>query len=125
DLAQGPRSFERALVLEPGSGPAIRGLVRVLTETESTTEQALALADSSGPRVADEVERQLVRGWACAFGSLPQEAVDAFGRVLTLDPHNQAALYMSSFTMWWSGRLPDAVEDCKAYTREFGEDPDI
>jgi TolB-like protein/tetratricopeptide (TPR) repeat protein len=125
DLKRGQRCFEQALVFDPGSGPAIRGLVRVFSESESTSQQALALADSAGPRVADEIERQLVRGWACMMSVLPEEAVDAFDRVLTLDPHNQAARYVSSFTLWWAGRLPDAVETSKAYVREFGEDPDV
>jgi tetratricopeptide (TPR) repeat protein len=125
DLEGGRRCFQQALVFDPQSGPAIRGLIRVLTESESTSEQALALADSAGPHVADEIERQLVRGWACTFDNLPEEAVDAFGRVLALDPHNQAGLYMSTFTLWWSGRLSDAIDDSKAYIREFGEDPDV
>ena len=121
-LLEGRDCFQRALALDPGSGAALRGIVRVYSET-GPTETALAIVNSAGPGVRDETERELLRGWAGTLCGLPEEGAAACARVLELDPHNQGAMFFDAVALGFAGQFAASAEMCKAYIREFGEDP--
>jgi tetratricopeptide (TPR) repeat protein len=116
--------FQRGLNLDPTSGPAIRGLVRAYSEA-GPIRAGVALVDSLGPLIPNEIERELARGWACAVIGLPDEAVQAMDRVLEVDPRNRGARFYRTFLLWWAGRLSESAEASKSYIRDFGEDADV
>ena len=119
DLAE--RAFRRAMVLQPSSYAAIRGLIRVHYERAQINDILRIARALAGRR---DVEALECRGWAYTLGGLPERAVSLFDRVLDTNPASQSAAWYRVVAESWSGDAR-VIKDASGYIKKYGEDPEV
>ncbi len=123
--------FERLLKRAPkhttGLLAAADVKIRLPGDDRERIEEGLALLDRADPVARrDEtlsIELELLRG--IAFNQLGEfeDALDAFAKVLHLDPEHGEAQLERAITLFEMGRFPEAKKSFEQLAREYPEEP--
>lgn len=123
--------FEKLLKLEPkhttGLLAAADVKIRLPGDDRERVEEGLALLERADPVARrDEtlsIELELLRG--IAFNQLGEfeDALDAFARVLDLDPEHGEAQLERAITLFEQGKFPEARKAFERLSRDYPEAP--
>ncbi len=123
--------FERLLTLDPkhttGLIAAADVKIRQPGDDRERIEEGMLLLDRAEPRAkrdeALSIEMDLLRG--IAFNQLGdfEDALDAFARVLHLDPDHGEAQLERAITLFEQGRFPESKKAFDRLSRDYPEEP--
>jgi tetratricopeptide (TPR) repeat protein len=123
-LQEAEESYRRALAMDPMLVSALGGLVEVYWE-KGMSEECLKQGEAAAHLGRDDVDTLFVRSQAYTLCGLPDKALPLLQRAIAIDPANPGAQWFLTLADAWSGRYRDATAAGEAFTRRFGDDPEV
>ena len=121
NLVLAEKSFQTALERDAGNIRARRGL-NLLEWLRGRGDSHLRFARDAAQLGVDDIEILLARGEVFTTDGPEDLAEPILGRVLALDPQNQAAAWHLTVVYHTTGRFKDAIKAADDYIRRFGPD---